>query len=263
MDKLLKADLYRIVKSKLFLIICIITGALPILTVLLYKGVELLSSAVSDFADIGGLVLSGRQLIGESFILSSNMGLILPIFITIFVAMDISNGTLRNKIIAGRSRTAIYFSHLISACAVSGVLILVNVAIFFCLTCLVFGYGTPINQAELVRIVYFLVTGLFTFFFSASVSTAITLSIKSSAPAVIISVLIGMGLSIVASLVHTADPTLTNKWFCLIPTYTNTAFLAAGRFPAEAFWLGLLSLIVSCGLMTVLGLFIFKKNDVK
>jgi len=263
MGKLLKADLFRIVKSKLFLIICIIAGALPLLTVLLYFAVGKISTLVSEFADIGTLVMNGRQLISESFILSSNMGLILPIFITIFIAMDISNGTLRNKIIAGRSRPSIYFSHLISACLVSGVLIFFNVAMFMAFTCLVFGYGAPIDSEEIVRIVYFFITGIFTFFFSASISTAVTLAIKSSAPAVIISVLVGMGLSIVSGLVHSADPMLANQWFCLIPTYTNTAFLSAGKFPTTSFLLGLLSLIVGMGVLSVGGLAIFMKKDIK
>lgn len=261
MNNLLKADLYRIVKSKLFLIICIITAGLPLLTVLIYFGVSKISLLVSDFADFGGVTFTGRQLISESFVLSSNMGLILPIFITIFIAMDISNGTLRNKLIAGKSRPAIYFSHLVSACAVSGVLILVNVLIFMALACLVFGYGYPIDQAEVVQIVYFLITGVFTFFFSASVSTAITLSIKSSAPAVIISTLVGMGISIVSSLVHSADPELNKTWFCLIPTYTNTGFL--GGFGPTSFLLGILSLVVAMGVMTAGGLAIFLKGDVK
>ena len=43
MDKLLKADLYRIVKSKLFMIICIIAAGLPLLNVLIYFAVGKLS----------------------------------------------------------------------------------------------------------------------------------------------------------------------------------------------------------------------------
>lgn len=266
MGKLLKADLYRILKSKLFLIVAIIAVALPLLTALIYFGIDkalaIGSSAMPDLPD--GLGLSTRGLISESFVLSSNMGLILPIFITIFIAMDISNGTLRNKIIAGRSRTSIYFSHLISSCAVSGVLILVNVLLFMAFSCLIFGgYGVPLDGAEILRIVFFLVTGVFTFFFSASISTAITLTLKSSAPSVIISTLAGMLLGIVSSLVHTLDPELNKLWFCLIPTYTNTSFLASGTFTAASFGLGILSYLIFGGAFTVAGWYLFRQKDIK
>lgn len=272
MSKLLQADLYRILKSKLFLAVAIIAVAFPILTVLVYLGIDKILAASADYLDGidgsgiisgGGLGLTGQYLISEAFTLSSNMGLILPIFITIFIAMDISNGTLRNKIIAGKTRTAIYFSHLFSSAIVSCTLILINVLLFMGLACLVFGYGAPFNGAEAVRIVYFLITGVFTFFFSASISTAITLSIKSSAPSVIISVLAGMCLSIISSLVHSVDAGLTNKWFCLIPTYTNSMFLASGTFGAGSFWLGILSYVIFGAAFTLAGLYFFRTKDIK
>jgi len=56
---------------------------------------------------------------------------------------------------------------------------------------------------------------------------------------------------------------LANQWFCLIPTYTNTAFLSAGKFPTTSFLLGLLSLIVGMGVLSVGGLAIFMKKDIK
>lgn len=263
MNKLLKADFYRILKSKLFLIVAIIAVGLPLLTVLVYLAVDKILVVSADYTGISGLNMSGRALISESFVLSSNIGIILPIFITIFIAMDVSNGTLRNKIIAGRSRTVIYFSHLISASVISATLALVSALLFMAFTCLVFGYGAPMDGAEVVRLVYFLVTGVLTFCFSACISTAITLCVKSSAPAVIISTLVGMGLSIVSSLVHSADPMLNKQWFCLIPTYTNTQFLAGGVFPAASFWLGVLSYLLFGTVITLVGLVLFKKKDIK
>ncbi|MBQ7173524.1 MAG: ABC transporter permease subunit [Clostridia bacterium] len=263
MGKLIKADLFRILKSKLFLIVAIISLAFPVFMTLMYLALDKILVASAGLTGMSGLGMTGRALLSESFVMSSNMGLILPIFITLFIAMDVSNGTLRNKIIAGRSRKEIYFSHLITASIVSGALILVNVLLFMGCICLVYGYGVPINAEEFVRLVYFFVTGLVTFVFSAAVSTAITLSIQTSAPAVIISTIVGMGLSLITSILHTADLTLTNKWFCLIPTYTNSTFLASGTFDAGSFWLGILSYAVVGMLITLFGLTVFCKKDIK
>ena len=263
MTDLIKADYYRILKSKLFLILTIICFVLPILTALTYLIMEKVIALSSDFTGIEGLNISGRLLISESFALSSNMGLILSIFITIFIATDVSNGTLRNKLIAGKSRTSIYFSHFITTATISATLILMNVLVFILFTCLLFGYGATLDGAEMVRIVFFLITGIITFVFSASISTAITLSIKSSAASVIITVLAGMGFSIIASLVHQADPLLDKTWLCIIPTYTNSSFLASGIFKWQSFVIGILSYLIFGTAITLAGLYFFKKKDVK
>ncbi len=263
MGKLLKADFYRIIKSKLFLIVCIITAVFPVITTLLYLFVTEIMKVVetgTQAFNIGSF--AARDLLSDSFLMSSNMGLILPIFITIFIGMDVSNGTLRNKIIAGRSRTSIYISHLISSCTISGVLMLANVLIFFGFSSLIFSYGHPIDQGELVRLLFFFITGLFTFFFSASISTALSLTIKHTAPAVIITVVAGMGLSIISSVVH-MSPDLTNKWLCLIPSYTNNVFLASGYFPASSFAIGILSYVFFGAVITFIGLRLFNKQDIK
>ncbi|MCR5695309.1 MAG: ABC transporter permease [Clostridia bacterium] len=271
MARLLKADLYRIVKSKLFLAAAILSVAFPIFTVLIYLVLDKVLAATTDLqAQLGlgmnGLNMTGQALISEAFVLSSNMGLILPIFVTIFIATDITSGTLRNKIIAGKSRATIYFSHLVSSGIVSAVLMFVNTLFFTLFTCLIFGYGLPIDDAEMIRLLYFFATGIFTYFFTASISTALTLSIKSAAPAVIFSSLLSMGLGMIASFVHSADPRFENKALCLIPSYTNTRFLASavpGAFDLEAFLLGILSYVVIGGLISVAGLVIFSKKDIK
>ena len=245
MARLLKADLYRIVKSKLFLAAAILSVAFPIFTVLTYLVLDKVLAATTDLqAQLGlgmnGLNMTGQALISEAFVLSSNMGLILP--------------------------ATIYFSHLVSSGIVSAVLMFVNTLFFTLFTCLIFGYGSPIDDAEMIRLLYFFATGIFTYFFTASISTALTLSIKSAAPAVIFSSLLSMGLGMIASFVHSADPRLENKALCLIPSYTNTQFLASavpGAFDLEAFLLGILSYVVIGALISVAGLVIFSKKDIK
>jgi ABC-type transport system involved in multi-copper enzyme maturation permease subunit len=261
--ELLKADLYRIIKSKLFLVALIIAAVFPVLTVLMYLLIDKMLGSGDEISSLFGIGINARMIAGEAFSQSSNMGLILTIFITILIGLDVSDGMLRNKIIAGRSRQSIYFSHLITSGIISGAIMLMYALIMLLFGCLCFGYGVKIDGAELVRIVFFLVTGVFTFFFSASVSTAFALSVNNIAPAVIFSVLTGMGLSLITSLVHTFNVASDNKWLCLIPTYTNGSFLSSGSFDTLSFSLGILSYLVLGALVTILGLNVFKKKDVK
>ncbi len=266
MGKLLKADFFRIIRSKLFMIVCILTGAFPFLTAgLYYLVIKIMKMPGMNTSGMQVNLLTGRAVVSDSFLLSSNMGLLLPIFITIFICADVSNGTLRNKIIAGRSRTSIYFSHLISSSVISAVLILLEVLLFFGISCLILPghYGAAIDSEEIVNLVYFFITGLFTFIFSAAISTALSLMMKHTAPAVIVTVVAGMGLSLIGQILHVADPALTKKWLCLIPTYTNSGFLSSGKFETVSFLLGILSYLVFGVLITVLGLMRFKKADLK
>lgn len=263
MGNLLKADFFRIFRSKMFMIVCILSGAFPFLTAGLYFLVSKIVKTAAMMPGMGSQMFTARMVVSDAFVLSSNMGLLLPIFITVFICADVSNGTLRNKIIAGRSRTSIYFSHLISSSVISAVLILLEVLLFLGISCLIFGYGAPFDANELLRLVFFFVTGVMTFVFSAAISTALSLMMKHTAPAVIITVVAGMGISLISSVVHYADQTLSNRWFCLIPTYTNSVFLNYGKFDAASFLIGLLSYLIFGAAITVLGLFRFRKADLK
>ena len=262
MGKLLQADLYRIFKSKLFLALALIAFLFPVFTVLLYLLIFKVFATV-DIPGIAAVTMSGREMISECFVLHSNFGFILPIFTTIFICMDISNGTMRNKIIAGRSRASIYFSHLISASIINVSGILIYVIIFMAFSSLFFPYGVTLDGEEIIKIIYFMITGIFTFIFSASLSAAFTLSLKSTAPSIILSILTGMGISMLVNLLHMTDPFTTNVWMCLIPTYTNSSFLSTGQFDTTNFLLGILSYVVFIVLINAAGLLIYSKKDIK
>ena len=114
MIDLLKTDLKRAVKDKLFIVICIIAGAFAIITPLLYKVIFVVlkfdEEAMQELEMLGMGIMNAKSIFFSSFSLGNNFGLILPIFVAIILCKDFSNGTIRNKIICGKSRTSIYFS---------------------------------------------------------------------------------------------------------------------------------------------------------
>lgn len=116
MTKLIKSDLARIVKDKLFLVVCILGVIFAVITPLLY---QLLFSGM-DMADdvITTSLISAKSQFFSAFSLSNNFGLVVPVLIAIILCKDFSFGTIRNKIISGHSRSSIFLS-MYTACAVT------------------------------------------------------------------------------------------------------------------------------------------------
>ncbi len=133
MLNLLKTDLKRVLKDKLFIILCIIAGVFSLITPLLYKGLYVLMGG-DDFLGM----FSAKGLFFRSFVPGDNLGLIAPVLVAIALCKDFSHGTVRNKIISGYSRVTIFLSiflaSLIILCAVmlaSGLLTLAFSLCFF------------------------------------------------------------------------------------------------------------------------------------
>lgn len=133
MFNLLKTDLRRVLKDKLFLVLCIIAGVFALITPLLYKGLFVIMGG-DDFLGM----FSAKDLFFRSFVPGDNLGLIAPVLIAIALCKDFSQGTVRNKIISGYSRAAIFLSTflicVILLCAVmlaSGLLTLIFSLCFF------------------------------------------------------------------------------------------------------------------------------------
>jgi ABC-type transport system involved in multi-copper enzyme maturation permease subunit len=113
MFNLLKMDLKRLFKDKLFLVLCILAGVFALITPLLYKGL----SALMQGEDLLGM-FSAKDLFFRSFVPGDNLGLIAPVLVAIVICKDFRYGTVRNKIIGGHSRAAIFTSTFLT-CAIA------------------------------------------------------------------------------------------------------------------------------------------------
>ena len=132
MSKLFAADMYKIIKSKLTLVLLIIAVGLPVLLVLTSFFLQLFAASLTSDPTEEALVSSlfdAKTLMASSFSMTNNLGLIIPIFSAIIVGADLSNGTLRNKIIAGHKRWHIYLSHLLTMIIYDVVAILIGFGI--------------------------------------------------------------------------------------------------------------------------------------
>ena len=127
MSRLLKSFFYKISKDITFRITLIIGAGMAIFMTLLYF-------LIDRFAGEGFKMLSGQSMLVSSFSPAQNYGIAIPINIVSFVVLEFTQGTIRNKIIAGNSKFKIYVSLFISGLVLAMSLLLVYVAV-----CTLFG----------------------------------------------------------------------------------------------------------------------------
>ena len=114
MKNLLKTDFKRILKDKLLIVMGILAVVFAVITPLLYA-VLFSNIGIEDDPMISAYISGKAQFFG-TFSLGNNLGLIAPVLLAIALCKDFSFGTIRNKIIAGKSRSAIFMS-LFATCA--------------------------------------------------------------------------------------------------------------------------------------------------
>ena len=128
MSRLLKAFFYKISKDITFRITLIVGAGVAIFMILLYFLLDL-------FLDAEGMkMLTGQSMLVTSFSPAQNFGIAIPINVVSFVILEFTQGTIRNKIIAGHSKFKIYASLYLSGLVLAFSLLLMYVGV-----CTLFG----------------------------------------------------------------------------------------------------------------------------
>ena len=273
MKRLLKADLYRVLRSRLSLIALILAVAFPALIVFLYAGIGWIGGLAEDFP--GGSLFSANFVIGSTYSLSNNIGLVVPAFAGILVCMDHSNGTLRNKVIAGNRRSAIYLSHLIVSILFSVVVITIYAAVTAALALLFFPFNTDPSRNLGLEILYFVANGTMSFVFIATVSTLFAMTMRNVAPTIIFTIVFSMALTALNSVIMLVDYTPYKYLVYFIPMFGGNVFNLNGGglfgllIPTVdasrelVFAESMLSYLFFGAVHTVIGLILFQKRDIR
>lgn len=264
MRRLLAADFYSLRKSKLALVITIVAIVLPFLMVMLYLGLQALINAVRSEPTQGlPFSFTARSLISGSFSISGDMGLILPIFTGILAGADLVNGTLRNKVIIGHSKTKIYFSHLFTTIVFHLFIAVVYALCTAGFSLIFFKYGVEITSEEIKNIIYFVVTGLLGYVFSATVISAFALFFKNPAPTILITVILCLGIGLIGTLINLLDYESYKYAIYLIPSFANNQFTAFGGISDVVFIEGVISYLLFGGIFVLVGALLFNKHDLQ
>lgn len=266
MNNLIKNEIFKMKKDKSLKIGLIVTVALTVLTVLsnllvnnMLKGTEL-----PDMEMLGDLFFTSKYSISTFFSITNNFSFILPVFIAIFICKDFSYGTIRNKVIAGYSKTKIYLSTLISSYLVGGVLILINLIVTIILSMLLLE-----GDVEIVWLLKICALGILMYVEVLSMITFIAMCTKSQALTIVLSMVIMFLGVILVSVLELYDST---KWIGDLTFLKHSNILTAqGSEEIDSVYLltttrtikVLLSSIGWIGLFGLLGIYGFNKKDIK
>lgn len=267
MRNLLKADFYKLIRTKMGYILIIVCAALSLISIGTYgflKFVTYTFSAEDAEARLAiDALLNGRSIMFSSFSLSSNVGILIPIFVGIFTLTDIRHGTIRNKILYGENRTKIYLSHLIVSSTLSLVAIIISFLILLIGGLVLFGYGFEFNANEALNFLRCLVIGLLSFIYVASISTFFALVTKSTPLTVLLSLALTIGLSLFIQILYLIPTNSLDVLMYMIPTYSSLIVSQGGYISLEEFLYGFFSLLFFITFNTALGIYLFKKLDLK
>lgn len=277
MLRLFKAFIFKISRDLTFRITLIIGAGIAVFMALLY--------ALLDFSmDLEGVkMLTGQGMLVNSMSPVQNYGIAIPVNLITFTCLEFTQGTIRNKIIAGHSKAKIYASLFLSGLIFAFLLLGVYLGICTALGSIFGGFdldtvtmaGTGygmfsakyILQMLLSCVVTYISIVSFTIFFAT-----LFRSIGPSIPVVMILLMICyLGATIVSAMALFEMPgldALINVMKVINPLYAlgcSPSLDDGNRFYLEndVVISAVISNLVYATIFFIGGLFIFKKRDVK
>ena len=225
MLNLLKTDLKRLLKDKIILIGFLVTCALSLFTVVVFFGIEKILGG--DEESIFAGLFTGRDTFLGSFSPSSNAGLMIPIFISVALIKDFRYGTVRNKIISGKSRIAIFMSDYFAGIIFGLIFYITSSLISLLLGSLLLGYGTKFNLDEFGLIMTTYGYGILNYLVFLSCAVFIAVITKNVGLSITVNIVGSFLLSIVALLLIPSNAFLTsasemNDEDCLLSVNANS-----------------------------------------
>ncbi|MDE5755544.1 MAG: ABC transporter permease [Clostridia bacterium] len=174
MIKLLRANMARLLKSATFWICMSLYALYPIIVTLIEK-------------DTYEPITSDRLLaLNYGVEWFPMQGVFIAILCSIIFSTDFHNGTLKNKIIMGHSRSNIYLANLLTTMIMSLALSVIYILIVFILGMPILGKFT----SSASTIIWMLVNGALMLMTYSSIMTFIVMNSKNSTASIIISALI-------------------------------------------------------------------------
>jgi hypothetical protein len=186
MARLLRLELRRLFKDKVILAMAIILVVIAFF--------QALVAGTSYYEDpwTGTIywTLTMRDLLSTSFQLSSTPFIIIGIVVAVFLAKDVNQGTIRNKLIAGYSKMEIYWTSTISATFIT----FVSMVLFHGLSIgfgQIWGIPFPIDTTvvnDLENFLIYMAIGYLLVFVATSIINFIAMMVKNMAGVIVLSI---------------------------------------------------------------------------
>ena len=213
MGKLMKAFFFKISKDIAFRVTLIVGGVTALMIVGIYAFIQ---GAVTTYGE--GIIetdaLNGQSLLLNSFSPVQNFGIAITINLIIFIYLEFSQGTIRNKIIAGYSKFAIYSSLYLSGLVYAFAILFAYVGFSTALGSIFGGFdayggvfsltGAGSGSATPEYIIKFVVAAIFSYTSLVSFTVFITTTFRNIGPSIPVLYLIPLLLYFVAMFANTA-----------------------------------------------------------
>lgn len=134
MNKLLKAEFYRLKKEKVFWLLIIITCVLAPFALYKYFGNS-------------GIITLDRIMVEYLYMY---FGIFVAFFVSMFVGKEYTEGFVRNKIVVGHKRSNIYLVNLITCIAVGLIANIIYIGIVFLAGTKIFGELQELNLFQII-----------------------------------------------------------------------------------------------------------------
>lgn len=287
MVNLFKAFLFKLRRDLTFRITLFIGLGIAVLMTLIYLGIDLgmkaLAEQVSEETDepYKFMFCTGQNLFISSLSPAQNFGIAIPVNLISFTVLEFTQGTIRNKIIAGNSKTKIYFSLILSGLVFTFALI-----ITYSLLCLglgsIFGgfdiNGTTTSGSLNAEFFWKLVVLSITAYILITVGTIFFATLlRNIGPCIPIVILLILGCYLVSTIFSAVAmlgdevefiKTATELLKYLNPLHSIASYASSIggdklEIKNDAFIAEIINNLVYTGLFLGFGLLIFKKRDVK
>lgn len=202
MIKLLRANFARLFKDTAFWLVAVCTFGITI--------ARMIDCAITNgkYAALGETD-SGLTMKSVLFELMPAIGIFCALFIAAFIGKEYSKNAMRNKIIAGHSRTNIYLSSFITCLAGSLIIFAIIIIGSLCL-------GIPLIgpwEGKVSDLILAIIISAFFTASTASFTTMICMVCSKRSVSAVLSILIVLALLILASTMYNAlfEPEMTNE----------------------------------------------------
>jgi hypothetical protein len=273
MTELLRANFFRLRKSRTFYLFLSLSALFALGLIALTRLMMWMNTTSNDFlssqmpeGDLSGALenLTVFKFLLYGFDLSNGLGIVAVIAIALFAGREYSTGIICNKIIAGHSRVAVY----LSSCAVSTVFVFAIMAAYGIIMLVVglrtIGLGSDMSPALILRQY---IAGLCITVVSASVVNFCALLSRNNIAAILINLGAVYGLVIILSLldffamVRTDAKPLVDAVKSVV--YVGQFMLIGDEFTFAYFLKTLFSSVVSLFVINAAGCVVFNKLDIK
>lgn len=280
MRNLFKAFLFRLRKDLTFRITLFIGLGLAVLFTLIYLAIDLAAKALVE-EDYTFMFCTGQNLFISSLSPAQNFGIAIPVNLISFTVLEFTQGSIRNKIIAGNSKAKIYFSLVLSGLVFTFALIITYSLLSLALGSIIGGFdingvvGLGRIDAEYFWKMIVLAIGAYIFITTMTIFFATLF--RSIGPCIPVVLLLILGFYLSSTIVSAlgafgeeSEITKSINTFMMIFNPLNslgTSVQAVDtgilKIENDHFIAEIINNIVYSALFVTFGVLIFKKKDVK